>query len=276
MRDWWSELASLVLPVACAGCGRDDVAWCDGCRALLAGPAWRCEERAGRLDLMGAEPALPVWALADFRGPVREAVVAWKDRGRHDLTRHLGGALRAAAVDVVPRLGSSSGVLVVGAPSTRAAVRRRGGSLVGELAGAVATGLCQAGVPAAAVAALVRRGGDQVGLGVRDRWLNVAGQITVRASMRAVVDGSSVVLVDDVLTTGATLRTCRAALEDAGAHVVAALTIASTAPPGRGTAPSARVPSRAAGGVLVGDDVGVTQSVAVDSSLRWSQRAREV
>jgi predicted amidophosphoribosyltransferase len=261
MREWWGELASLVLPVACAGCGRDDAAWCDHCRALLAGPAWRCEDRAGRLDLMGAEPALPVWTLADFRGPVREAVVAWKDRGRHDLTRHLAGALRGAAIDIAPRLGSSA-VLVVGAPSTPAAVRRRGGSLVGELAGAVAAGLCEAGVPAAAVAALVRRGGDQVGLGVRDRWLNVAGRVTVRTRMRAVVDGRSIVLLDDVLTTGATLRSCRGALEGAGAHVVAALTIASTPPPGRRDL--RRVPSTAAGGVFTGRDVGVTQSVAVD------------
>ncbi|MEN0129028.1 MAG: hypothetical protein AAGC49_06275, partial [Brevundimonas sp.] len=132
LRAWWDELAGLVLPVACAGCGVDDEPWCADCRRLLDGPAWRCEARAGRLDLVGEAPLVPVWTLADFRGPVREAVVAWKDHGRHDLTRHLAAALHGAALGLAPRFEGH--VLVVPAPSTPAAVRRRGGSLVGELA----------------------------------------------------------------------------------------------------------------------------------------------
>ena len=236
LRDWWDELARLVLPVACGGCGLDDEPWCVDCRALLAVPAWRCEDRAGRLDLMGAEPSLPVWTLADFRGPVREAVVAWKDRGRHDLTRHLADALRGAALGVAPDVATAAGrrpVVVVAAPSTPSAVRRRGGSLVGELASAVAAGLRDAGVPATARAALVRRGGDQVGLGARDRWLNLAGQVRVRPRGRAELAGTAVVLVDDVLTTGATIASCRTALAGVGAGVVAAMTLASTPPPGQ-------------------------------------------
>ncbi|MDM7831724.1 ComF family protein [Cellulomonas edaphi] len=228
---WWGELGRLVLPVQCAGCGRDDVAWCAACRAPLSGPVWRCEERAGRLDLLGAEPALPVWTLADFLGPLRAAVVAWKDHGRLDLTRPLAEAMVSAGHQVGACLGSRS-LLVVPAPSSPGAERRRGGSLVGELAVAAAAGCTAAGSPATARAVLVRRGGDQVGLGARDRWLNLAGHVRVRRRDRGRLRGSRVLLLDDVLTTGATLAACRAALEAHGATVLGALTLASTPPPG--------------------------------------------
>ena len=243
MLRWARDLARLVLPVECGGCGACDEVLCATCRALLAGPPRRCEQSAPRLDLMDGRPALPTWALAPYAGPVRELVVAWKDHGRLDLTGALTGALAAGVHDVADDLrGAGLGrpvrglpVLVVPAPSSGAARRRRGADLVGLLARAVAEACAAEGVPARSAAVLAQRRGvrDQVGLGVRARGGNLVGQIRWRGRVRRPEAGQLALLVDDVLTTGATLAACARELERVGCVVVGALTIAATPPPGK-------------------------------------------
>jgi len=237
-----------VLPVRCAGCERDDDPWCPACRSLLDAEPWRCEDRAGRLDPVSG-PALPVLALADCVGPVRATVVAWKDRGRRDLTAPLvahAGRLGTAAAALVPagpppvdpvtadHPTARACVLVVPAPSTAAARRRRGFGHVDELARGVADGLRVAGVPARAARVLRRRGADQAGLGVRER---AQVDVHVAARARAALRGAPVVLVDDVLTSGATLAAAARAVAGAGALPVAATVLASTPGPRRPGAP---------------------------------------
>ena len=227
------ELLGLLLPVECAGCGADDVAWCSTCSRRLARRPWRCEDRAPRLDRLDGSGALPVWTLADCTGDVRRAIIAWKDRGRLDLTRPFGQALALAATALPPDLGDQP-LLVVAAPSTAEARRRRGGNLVEALAGAVVEGLVRAGHPAASAPVLVRsRGHDQVGLGARARTHNLVGHVRVPDRRAGQVEGRLVLLVDDVLTTGATVAVCRSALESRGARVVGAVTLASTPGPVR-------------------------------------------
>ncbi|MGY4643078.1 ComF family protein [Cellulomonas sp. URHB0016] len=233
--DLARALLGLALPVSCAGCDVDDVAWCADCARHLAGPPWRCEDRAGRLDLLDGRPALPVWTLADCVGPVRRAVIAWKDRGRFDVTSTFRSAMAGAshATAAAWRSRTTEPLIVVPAPSTAAARRRRGADLVTDLARGVVDGAVVAGVDARLEPVLERRrGGDQVGLGVRERARNLHGQVMVRARGAPRVANGAVLLVDDVLTTGATVAACAAALRGAGAVVVGCLTLASTPPPG--------------------------------------------
>lgn len=228
------DLLALVLPVACPGCGTPGETWCPGCRRALTGPPWRCEDRAGRLDRLDGRPT-PVWTLADNVGPVRAAVVAWKDGGRSDLGPPLCAALASAARTVAPLVGPrrAGPLLVVPVPSTPAARRRRGGWLVDDLARGVVDGARLAGVDALRAPVLRRRrGADQVGLGARDRARNLAGQVRVPARARPRLAGRDVLLVDDVLTTGASLAACLAVVESAGGRVVGCLTLASTPSPG--------------------------------------------
>ncbi|MBL0885839.1 ComF family protein [Myceligenerans indicum] len=228
------DLSRLLLPVACP-CGERDVRWCAACARRFDGPPVRVEHGAGRLDRVDGAPPLPVWALTEYSGPVRDVVVHWKDRGRADLDRLLAGALLEAARHLAPLLRAP--VAVVPVPSTRQARRRRGRDPVRELATSVVRGLRDGGTPARRSGVLRRRATrDQVGLGSRARGQNLSS--AVRSTRR--LDGCACVVVDDVVTSGATLAASEHALEAAGADVLGAIVLAATPPPdtrrGRGPA----------------------------------------
>ncbi len=253
-------LARLLLPVACP-CGELDVPWCAGCAALLAGPPVRAEHGAPRLDRLDGVPPVPVWALTPYAGPVRDVVVHWKDRGRADLDRLLAPALRRATTRLAPVLApaldsaqlDSAPVAVVPVPSARAARRARGREPVAVLARAVANGLHDAGMPARVVPALARRGPgrDQVGLGARARGRNLSGSVRMtRRGARALGQRSMCILVDDVLTTGATLAAVERTLEECGHDVLGATVLAATPPPA-GAARTAEHPPPGTSGNLI-------------------------
>jgi len=252
-------LADLVLPVTCAGCGEPGRAVCPRCLAAWAGPPRRCEDAAGRLDRLDGT-VLPVAALAVGAPAVRRVVAAWKDGGRADVTPWFAAVARRAAAGVVASgvpAGSGRPLVVVPAPPSPAGLARRGEDLVAHVARGLAAGLAEQGAgpgaPRAAPAGLAEqgagpgapraapvlralrlagRGRDQVGLGVRGRAANLAGRVRVRRRARAALAGTDVLLVDDVLTTGATLAACRAALEAAGARPAGAVVLAVTPSPG--------------------------------------------
>jgi len=206
-------LADLLLPAPCAGCGRDGQRWCVACRARWRQPAL--------LDLPGLPPVL---ALAPYAGSAREVLLAYKERGRRELAcplaREVAGALRAAAVPPAA---------LVPAPSRPAAARARGGDHVLRLARAVVAGAGGGGgVPCVSRAlALGRRAADSVGLDPAARADNLARHLRVRPRGLP-PPGCAVVLLDDVLTTGATARAATARLAAAGrpVDVVVVLTLA--------------------------------------------------
>lgn len=231
------DVARLLVPVACAGCGLPDVVLCTVCARPLAGPSRRCEQDVPRLDRMDGSVPLPVWRVAPYTATTRELVVAWKDHGRADLDRVLRATARRAGRDVAPVVAAAvegTAVAVVPVPSSPGARRRRGADLVAGLAVAVAQGLADAGVPAGAAPVLVRRRGgrDQVGLGARARSRNAAGSVRVRRWPPWDPAGTWCLLVDDVVTTGSTLAACDDLLADGGGLVLGAVVLAATPAPG--------------------------------------------
>ena len=86
------------------------------------------------------------------------------------------------------------------------------------------------GVRATVFAVLRLRPGvdDQAGLGSRERAANLAGSMWVPSRYMALVQGCAVVPVDDVLTSGATLREAARALRAAGAEVPGVAAVAAT------------------------------------------------
>lgn len=216
-----TDLLRLVLPVACAGCGRLDEPLCGACRNALPRAGWPVPELA-------EHGAPPTWTGGDYAGVVQRVVLAFKDDGRHDLAPVLGRCLARSAASALADLGLPAPVLLVPAPSSRGAVRRRGADLTAGLAADAAARLRRRGHAVAVARVLVQRRKvrDQAGLSAGARHENVAGALGVRHP-RAVLR-RRVLLVDDVVTTGATLAAAARALEKAGAVVLGAATVAAT------------------------------------------------
>jgi predicted amidophosphoribosyltransferase len=198
-------VAAGVAPPLCAACGRS-------CRpeAIVCS---RCGRRlAGAEPLLGkGPPGLDrAWSSAPYEGVARNLVAALK-------FRHLlpVAGLMADRIHWLAPAHVLSGTLVP-VPPAPSRLRRRGFDPAGELAASLAE---QISIPLEQC--LVRRGGRrQVG---RRRAERVGQPPRIHASATA---PRSVVLVDDVLTTGATLTACAQALRAAGAARVVAITFA--------------------------------------------------
>ncbi len=219
------DLARLVVPVACPGCGRQDVRWCDDCAAPWWEGPLRSESSAPRLDVEG-RARLPVWAIAELAGPQHAMIGAWKDAGRRDLDRFFADAVSRAAGDVAPQLAGFGQVAVVPVPSRASSTRRRGIDLPLLLAGAAARGLATRGVDAVVVEALAIGKGEQRGASARERWRQAASVHVRRAPLAPGV----ALLVDDVMTTGATIAAAARAIDVTFLTTAAALCLAAAPP----------------------------------------------
>ena len=228
------DIARLIVPVACPGCGEHDVRWCDDCAAPWWEAPLRSESLAPRLDIQG-RPALPVWAIAELAGASHSMIVAWKDGGRRDLDRFFADAAGRAAACIAPASGrrdpDGAPIAVVPVPARAASTRRRGVDLPLLLASAAARGLCAEGVEATVRNALRIGRGEQRGASARQRWRQ-------SSSLRVARDAgppATALLVDDVMTTGATLAAAVRSLDVTFLTVGAGLCLAAAPPSGART-----------------------------------------
>lgn len=217
-------VVDLVTGGACAGCGRPGRALCVPCRRELLAerprPAWPSPAPAGL--------AVPV-AAAEYDGLVRAVLLAHKEHQAFALAAPLGELLAAAVRDLL-RLLEPAEVrpVLVPVPSRGAVVRRRGHDPLLRLTRCAAARLRRTGLDATVVRLLraPRSVADQAGLDSRQRAANLAGALRARRPARPA--DPPVVVVDDVLTTGATAREAQRALEAAGFTVAGVATVAAT------------------------------------------------
>ncbi|UYB42128.1 phosphoribosyltransferase family protein [Streptomyces sp. Je 1-4] len=225
MQGVWRELAGLVLPVDCAGCGRPRTELCAECRRVLAR-----DGRGARRVRPWPEPGgLPrVWAGAPYADEVRAVLLAHKERG----ALRLAGPLGAVLCGAVRGLRAGGGpLLLVPVPSARRSVAGRGQDPVRRIALAAAGELRRTGTGTGArVLAVLRQRravADQAGLSARQRLANVTGALEVRVGAGRLLTGRAAVLVDDLVTTGATLAEAARAVTAAGGRVAGAAVVAA-------------------------------------------------
>ncbi|MGM1028417.1 MAG: ComF family protein [Actinomycetota bacterium] len=207
VRSALREAASVLWPVECAGCGAPDVPVCEACAAALRGPLVR-----ESLD------GVPLIAAAPYEGVVRSLVAACKERGGRAEARALGAGL-ARAVAAAPAAA------LVRVPSSRGGMRRRGFDPVAL----VVRGAGLRAVPLRRVGA----DGAQKQRSAAARATAAHGSLRLSARAATTLVGRPVVVVDDVITSGATARDAVRAVRAAGGRPVAIAAVART--PKRGT-----------------------------------------
>lgn len=232
----WRSLFDLLFPPRCAGCGRIDYHFCPDCRQSVPWVTAPACPRCGRDVSFSASPsatsgerqaacvvcsALPlrmdgVRAAAEFRGAIRKALHAFKYDGRTELANPLAELMVAVWGN-----GLFPADCVVPVPLHSRRIQERGYNQATLLADVFAQ---ETGLPVLPDALYRSRMTEsQTSLGAHARRRNVDGAFTARPSF---VRGRSILLVDDVCTTGSTLQACADALRNGGASKVYAITVA--------------------------------------------------
>jgi ComF family protein len=235
-----TDLLGLVFPPACAACAvllEVEATFCTLCTlATEPVPLPGCRRCAEPLEQPGTCPRC-LRAPPPFRsghtpfvhtGPLARAIHRFKYEGHSELALPLARVLAIHSRPWLDRLGH--GPVLVPVPLHRGRLLRRGYDQAALLTRALARAT---GLPLRSdLLRRVRATRRQVGLTEAERTENVHGAFATRGPMPA----GPVVLVDDVLTTGATVRAAGAALREAGARWVYVLTLARAvgeANPGR-------------------------------------------
>ncbi|WP_221585390.1 ComF family protein [Microbacterium sp. G2-8] len=203
-----ADAIALLFPVVCGGCREPGCALCPACRDALAPRGERILLTPEGGSVLAVDTALA------YEGRAAETIRSLKQEGRTDLRRVLGAALREAL------RAASAGerdLLAVPIPTSRRAMRQRGYRVVELL-------LRAAGAVPLRGLRWTRAVRDQRVLDRRARGANLADALVARR----LPAGARVVLVDDVVTTGATLLEARRALEEIDVTVVGAVALART------------------------------------------------
>ena len=214
----------IILSARCGVCGvHSEQSLCTSCRSLVEG--------LSASQWLADRPGVPVLrALGRHEGALREAILAWKERGRADLTDQLARVVRP----LIPRQA-----VIIPIPTRSSARRVRGECVIESLA----QHLCSVnGRPmkrgstyAASVSNCLvhrRKSEDQTDVSFQQRMLNVERTLAVKATAlptlaRLVAKGHPVVVLDDIYTTGSTVREATRALHAVNIPVSLVVVIAA-------------------------------------------------
>ena len=198
------ELSQLIFPTRCFGCNAVGLSICSTCRR-----EWHPHYYQTHISDLNIHSAILYSTTAS------RIILAAKENG-------LKGADDLIIDAIMHVLGkadfSHHNVQLVPIPSSPSARRRRGRSFIVDIAKDVSV---QTGYPMANSLEIVRKVRDQSGLHARQRSLNMAGAFAITPG---VYPRGDVILIDDVVTTGATLREASRALTARGFHVLASVT----------------------------------------------------
>jgi ComF family protein len=197
------DALAVLIPVECAGCARPDRGLCDNCRSHLR-PV---------LTYTTLGDGTPLRSALQYEGVVRRVILAFKEQGRTDVARALAQPLAAALASAA----REEQPLIVTVPSSRSGYRRRGFDPVAVL-------VRRAGYRPSRVLIAARPTRAQKLLDVAERAENRIGSLRARRDLH----GQFFVLVDDVVTTGATVVEAVRAIRESGGTVVSAVALAST------------------------------------------------
>lgn len=230
LRTWADEAADLVLGRACLACQAPGPSLCIACLTAV-------EQRPPPEHEHLGDPCLPVTLhyTLPYRGLGSALVLSFKEHGNRSLRRPLGRLLALAvsrALTETAPLTCSSAVLV---PVPNHARPRRGFDALGSLVTNALADLQGRGIRATALPALVhhRAHVPLKRLGRLDRWNAVRHSMAVDEHVLDRLPAGPVILVDDVVTTGATLLESARALRAAGVPVATAASVSHQQAPGR-------------------------------------------
>jgi ComF family protein len=235
----WSATCDFIVPPVCLGCqkplGSHDclcaACWCQitFIRAPLCDRlGWPMPFDTGGLMVSAQASAEPpdydrARAVAKFNGLMRPLVHGLKYSDRHDARRLFGTWMTAAGADL---LADADLIMPVPLHRWRLLSRRFNQSAIiaGEIARVSGIALDQR------ILERVKATPQQVNMTRDQRRLNMSGAFKVAAGRGAEIEGKRVVLIDDVITTGATVNACARALKRAGATRVDVLALGLVIP----------------------------------------------
>lgn len=204
----------LLFPPRCAGCGQIDTAWCANCQTAINQLAF-----ATNIDVH--QPLSGAAAAAWHTGIIREAVQALKYDNARTVAKPLGKRLAACLEQQYWTVD-----IIIPVPLHTKRLSERGYNQARLLAEQVAA---MTGIPCQPEGLRrIRETQSQVTMSGAERLTNISDAFEANSS---IVNGQSVLIVDDVYTTGSTLGACGEALIKSGAERVFGLTVTAAGHP---------------------------------------------
>ena len=198
----FAELSQLIFPSRCFGCHRLGPSICSTCRS-----SWHPHYYKTKFDSLTVHSALLYTPTAS------RIILAAKESSVKGADELIIDAIIHALVKAVP---DTTLFRLVPVPSSKASQRRRGRSFIVDLVSQISQ---RTGIPMTNCLQLSRRVLDQSGLHRDERASNLAGAFTLNSSARG-----ELMLIDDVVTTGATLREAARAVNSQGFQAVGSVT----------------------------------------------------